>query len=77
MLHDADIDRLTGVADQFQAADAIGLVLYRRKGPRFTMFRQAFLDGYEDARVSNWVEPRGIGPFATGYRLGAVWLERG
>lgn len=77
MLHDADINRIKDVADQFQAADAIGLVLYRRKGSRFTTFRRAFLEGYEDAQVSNWVETRGIGPHATGYRLGAVYLERG
>jgi len=67
MLHNRDIDKIKDVNNKYQAADALGLVLYGRKGARFMTFHQAFLEGIEDSQVSAWIEPRGHGPHAVGY----------
>lgn len=74
--HDRDIDLLAGVSDPHQAADALGLLLYRRKQDRFFAFRRGFLDGLEAYQVSRWVEARGVGPYSTGWNLAAVFSER-
>lgn len=76
MLQNKDIDLLSSDMTRYQAADALGLLLYGRKGSRFHAFRIAFLQGIEDAGTSRWVEPRGIGPIAIGYTLGAVYSSR-
>lgn len=76
MLQNKDIDALATDMTRFQAAEALGLILYGRKGSRFNEFRVAFLQGIEDAETSRWVEPRGLGPIAVGYRLGAVYSSR-
>lgn len=76
MLHSRDIDLMKSDMTRYQAADALGLILYGRKGSRFHEFRVAFLQGIEDHETSRWVEPRGLGPIAVGYRLAAVWSER-
>ena len=76
MIRNDEIKRLAKVNDQYQAADALGLVLYGYPGARYYEFREAFLEAIEDSATSHWVEGRGQGPRAVGTLLGAVWFQR-
>lgn len=75
VIRDEDIEKMAGVKDRYQAADAIGKILFTDKS-RFYSFRSAFLEGIEDFETGHWVEARGIGPVSIGYNLGAVWVSR-
>ena len=76
MIHDEDIEKMLRVEDPYQAADALGFILYGRKGARWQSFRQAFLDGIEAEQTSHWHRAEGLGPHAIGWTLGAVWAQK-
>ena len=76
--HSLNFQELLSLDDRFQAAEALGNVLYGQEGNRHAEFTRAFLDAVDDARTSRWLPPAqgSLSPHSIGLLLGAVWVER-
>lgn len=71
-----DFSPLRRLEDPDLVAEALGLLLYGSKGPRFQEFRRSFIEGLEIVETGHWIEARGSGPQSTGHNLAAVFKEK-